>query len=175
MFIPEKFTGKKALVIGAGKSGAAAANLLAARGFKVLLSDAKPKPRLKDQLKILNKKIEVEAGGHTNRVLACGFAVKSPGLSHSSPIIAKLKKNRIPIYSEIEIALAFAGTGELLAVTGTNGKTTTAVLLDKIMERALSARRKVPPLRKCGNPGGGDSDENRPPRRDSYGSFQLPA
>jgi len=151
MFIPEKFKGKKALVIGAGKSGAAAANLLAARGFKVLLSDAKPKQRLKDRLKILNKKIEVETGGHTNRVLACGFAVKSPGLSHSSPIIAELKKNRIPIFSEIETALAFAGTGELLAVTGTNGKTTTAVLLNKIMERALRARGAKSRL--CGNVG----------------------
>ena len=138
-------------MIGAGKSGAAAANLLAARGFEVLLTDAKPKQRLKDRLKILNKKIEVETGGHTNRVLACGFAVKSPGLSRSSPIIAKLKKNRTPIFSEIETALAFAGTGELLAVTGTNGKTTTAVLLNKIMERSLRARGAKSRL--CGNVG----------------------
>ena len=140
MFIPENFKGKTALVIGAGRSGVAAANLLAARGFKVLLSDTKPGPQLKECLKVLNREVTVETGGHSDGVLACGFAVKSPGLSRSSPIIVKLKKNAMPVFSEIETALAFAGTSELLAVTGTNGKTTTTVLLGKILERALKAR-----------------------------------
>lgn len=151
MFIPANFKDKTALVIGAGKSGVAAANLLASRGFKVLLSDNKPLARLKERLKELSGKVEVEAGGHTDRVFSRGFAVKSPGLSHSNPLIVKLKKNRIPVFSEIETALAFSGTSEVLAVTGTNGKTTTTVLLGEIMKRALKARGAKAWI--CGNVG----------------------
>jgi len=150
-FVPEHFKGKKALVIGAGKSGIACANLLAQKGFEVLLSDNKPLNQLKERLKDLCKKVKVEAGGHTDEVMTCGFAIKSPGLSRSNPLIVKLEKHGLPVFSEIETALAFSKTPELLAVTGTNGKTTTTVLLGKIMERALKARRAK--ARVCGNVG----------------------
>ena len=151
MFTPGKFKGKKALVIGAGKSGLACANLLSARGFAVLLSDSKPLAQLKERLKGLNRKVELETGGHTDKTLRCGFAIKSPGLPHSNPLIIKLKKNHIPIFSEIETALAFSRTQELLSVTGTNGKTTTTVLLGEIMDRALRAEGGR--ARVCGNVG----------------------
>ncbi|MFA6434631.1 MAG: UDP-N-acetylmuramoyl-L-alanine--D-glutamate ligase [Elusimicrobiales bacterium] len=152
MFIPEKFKGKKALVIGAGRSGVAAANLLlASGGFRVLLSDNKPLNLLKDRLRGLNAKVEVETGGHTAGVLACGFAVKSPGLPHSHPLIVKLRKNGIPVFSEIETALAFSGTSQVLAVTGTNGKTTTTILLGEIMKRVLKTRGAKAWI--CGNVG----------------------
>ena len=151
MFIPEKFKHKKALVIGAGKSGVACANLLISGGFAVLLSDNKPSGQLKRQIKELNKKVGVETGGHTDKIFSCGFAVKSPGLSHSNPLIVKLKKKRIPIFSEIELALAFSKTSDVLAVTGTNGKTTTTVLLGEIMERALKTRGANAWI--CGNVG----------------------
>ena len=151
MFTPEKFKGKKALVIGAGRSGVACANLLSARGFTVLLSDSKPLAQLKERLKGLNGKVELETGGHTAKTLRCAFAVKSPGLPHSNPLILKLKKNRIPVFSEIETALAFSRAPELLAVTGTNGKTTTTILLGEIMARALKSRGGQ--ARVCGNVG----------------------
>ncbi|MEI7481036.1 MAG: UDP-N-acetylmuramoyl-L-alanine--D-glutamate ligase [Elusimicrobiota bacterium] len=151
MFIPEKFKGKKGLVIGAGKSGVACANLLARGGFKVLLSDTLPLTELKKRLKGLSGKVEVEAGGHTDKFLSCAFAVKSPGVSSSNPLMLKLKKNQIPVFSEIETALAFSGTTEVLAVTGTNGKTTTTVLLGEIMKRALKSRGSKAWV--CGNVG----------------------
>jgi len=150
MFIPENFRGKRALVIGAGRSGAACANLLAANGFDVLLTEEKKAEAVKEKLKGLSRGVKVETGGHGAGVFACGFAVKSPGMSHSNPLIKALKKKKIPVFSEIETALAFSKAGKLLAVTGTNGKTTTTVLLGEIMNAALrpGARALV-----CGNVG----------------------
>ncbi len=139
MFRPEIFKGKKALVIGAGRSGAACANLLAAKGFKVLLTEEKKAEAVKGKLKTLSRSVEVETGGHGKAAFGCGFAVKSPGLARSNPLIAALEKKKIPVFSEVETALAFSGAAKLLAVTGTNGKTTTTVLLGEIMKAALSA------------------------------------
>ncbi|PIU18487.1 MAG: UDP-N-acetylmuramoyl-L-alanine--D-glutamate ligase [Elusimicrobia bacterium CG08_land_8_20_14_0_20_59_10] len=150
MFIPENFKGKGALVIGAGRSGIACANLLAANGFKVLLTESQSTGKIKDRLKKLPRGVKTETGGHTKAVFSCGFAVKSPGLSRSNRLIISLKKKGIPVFSEIETALAFSRAARLLAVTGTNGKTTTTILLGAIMKAALrpGARALV-----CGNVG----------------------
>ena len=150
MFIPDNFKDRTALVIGAGKSGVACANLLAAKGFKVLLTEEKKAEAVRERLKGLARSVRVETGGHGKEAFSCGFAVKSPGLSHANPLVAALKKKKIPVFSEIEIALAFSKAGKLLAVTGTNGKTTTTVLLGEIMNAALrpGARALV-----CGNVG----------------------
>ena len=149
MFIPENFKGKRALVIGAGKSGVACANLLAAKGFDVLLTESRGAADVRDRLKALSRKVKVETGGHGKAAFACGFAVKSPGMSHANPLIKALKKNKIPVFSEIETALAFS-KGRLLAVTGTNGKTTTTVLLGEIMKAALRGKGRA---LVCGNVG----------------------
>jgi UDP-N-acetylmuramoylalanine--D-glutamate ligase len=150
MFLPEKLKGGRALVIGAGKSGVACANLLAGRGFPVLLCDEKTDAELREKLKGLSRGVEIEAGGHSPAALACAFAVKSPGLSHASPLIKALKKKKIPVFSEIEVALAFSRAASLLAVTGTNGKTTTTTLLGELMAASLrpGGRALV-----CGNVG----------------------
>ena len=137
MFNPEKFKNKSALVIGAGKSGVACANLLAANGFKVLLSECKPLKDVKNGLKGLSRTVKLETGGHTNRAFACAFAVKSPGLARSSQVMRTLKKRGVPVFSEVDAALAFSRTKNFLAVTGTNGKTTTTALLGEIMGLAL--------------------------------------
>jgi UDP-N-acetylmuramoylalanine--D-glutamate ligase len=149
MFNPAEFKGKTALVIGAGKSGSACANLLAARGFDVLLTEKKPASEVREKLKGLSRRVRIETGGHSPAALACGFAIKSPGLSHANPLIADLKKSGIPVFSEIEVALAFSA-GRLLAVTGTNGKTTTTVLLGEVMKAALKPRGRA---LVCGNVG----------------------
>jgi UDP-N-acetylmuramoylalanine--D-glutamate ligase len=149
MFTPEDYKGSKALVIGAGKSGAACANLLAARGFNVLITEKKSAAEVKDKLKGLSGRVKVETGGHSKAAFACGFAVKSPGLSHANPLIGELKKRGIPVFSEIEVALAFSA-GKLLAVTGTNGKTTTTILLGELMKAALAPRGRA---LVCGNVG----------------------
>lgn len=149
-FIPTELAKKKALVIGAGKSGVACANLLSARGFKVLLTEEKPDGAVKEKLKGLARAVKTETGGHTQEVFTCGFAVKSPGMSHANPLIVSLKKKKIPVFSEVEIALAFSA-GKLLAVTGTNGKTTTTILLGELMGEAL--RRSGGRALVCGNVG----------------------
>ena len=150
MFLPENFKNKKALVIGAGRSGVACANLLAAKGFEVLLTEGKKAGEVKQRLTKLSRKVKTETGGHTRDVFSCGFAVKSPGMAQANPLIVSLKEKGIPIFSEIEIALAFSRARRLMAVTGTNGKTTTTVLLGQIMNAALrpGARALV-----CGNVG----------------------
>ncbi len=137
-------------MIGAGRSGAACANLLASKGFKVLLTEQKKAAELGGKLKGLSRSVEVETGGHGKGVFTCSFAVKSPGMAHSSPLIAALRNKKVPLFSEIEIALAFSKAGRLLAVTGTNGKTTTTMLLAEIMNAALrpGARALL-----CGNVG----------------------
>ncbi|MHB0997087.1 MAG: UDP-N-acetylmuramoyl-L-alanine--D-glutamate ligase [Elusimicrobiales bacterium] len=148
MFIPENFKDKRALVIGAGKSGVACANLLAAKGFDVLLTEEKKASEVKDRLRKLSRKVKLETGGHGG-AFSCGFAVKSPGLSHANPLIKALKKKKIPVFSEIETALAFS-KGRLLAVTGTNGKTTTTTLLGELMALALKGKARA---LVCGNVG----------------------
>lgn len=147
---PKELKGKRALVIGAGKSGVACANLLAAKGFKVLLTEEKPAAAVKEKLKALKPSVKTETGGHTPEVFTCGFAVKSPGMSHANPLIVSLNQKRIPVFSEVEIALAFSA-GKLLAVTGTNGKTTTTILLGELMGEAL--RRRGRRALVCGNVG----------------------
>ncbi len=150
MFIPGKFKGGRALVIGAGKSGIACANLLAGKGFEVLLTEGKKAAEVKTALEGLSRRVQVETGGHGKAAFSCAFAVKSPGLSHASPLIRALGKHGIPVFSEVEIALAFSRAARLLAVTGTNGKTTTTVLLGELMKEGLrpGGRALV-----CGNVG----------------------
>jgi len=134
MFTLDRYYNKKAAVLGAGKSGIACANLLISKGFSVLVSDSKTKKELSENIKILAKTAELETGGHTDAVLSCDFAVKSPGMPQNSPVITELKLHNIPIYSEVEIAIAFSHCAKLLGVTGTNGKTTTTMLLGSIMD-----------------------------------------
>jgi UDP-N-acetylmuramoylalanine--D-glutamate ligase len=150
MFKPEEFKGKRALVIGAGRSGAACANLLAAKGFDVLLTEKKKAAEIKDKLRGVSQKVKIETGGHSPAAFNCGFAVKSPGMSQANPLITALRKKRVPVFSEIEVALAFSA-GTLLAVTGTNGKTTTTILLGELMKEAL--RRRGRRALVCGNVG----------------------
>ncbi|HOI43876.1 MAG TPA: Mur ligase family protein, partial [Elusimicrobiales bacterium] len=138
-------------MIGAGRSGLAAARLLAARGFRVLLSDSAPMKDLRPKLKGLPVAVEAEAGGHSDKILSCGFAVKSPGLPSHAPVFKKLKAAGIQVFSEIEVALAFSKAGKVLAVTGTNGKTTTTELLGLLMKAA--ARRRGARAFVCGNLG----------------------
>lgn len=135
MFNPSLYKGKKILIIGAGKSGIECANLLISKGYKVLLSESSPKEKIEYNLKKLSPLVEVETGGHTDAVFKCAAAVKSPGISHNSRLILSLKKNKIPVFSETEVAFSFCKSTIFLGVTGTNGKTTTTMLLGEILKK----------------------------------------
>jgi UDP-N-acetylmuramoylalanine--D-glutamate ligase len=150
MFSQEEFRGRKACVIGLGKSGLAAVKLLLQNGFPVFATDSRSLQEIKSTLEKLPQEIEWESDGPSQRISLCGFAVKSPGLPQSSDIIKQIRKWNIPIFSEIEVALAFSKTREIAAITGTNGKTTTSALTGEIFRRALPRGQNV---FVCGNIG----------------------
>ena len=123
----------KHLVIGAGKSGVAAANFLAARGDAVVLSDSKSDPALpypvhKAVTRVFGRQDESLLDGVTQVVL-------SPGVPATIPIIRAAQANHIPVISEIELAYREL-RGTVIAITGSNGKSTTTALTGEILRVA---------------------------------------
>ncbi len=117
----------KIAVLGLGKSGIACANLAVSKGYDVFASDS-GKTRTHKQMN-LNKKVEVEFGKHSQKVLDCDMIIKSPGLPNELEILKQARKQEIPVLSELDFALNFAKPKKIIAVTGTNGKTTTTTLI----------------------------------------------
>lgn len=127
--------GRPVSVIGAAKSGLAVAKALAELGAQVLLSDTQDRARLEKALKAaeLPASVELELGGHSDRVLNADFIVLSPGVPPTIPVLKKATAAGIPILSEIEVAYRLSH-GRRLVVTGSNGKTTTTTLLSRFAE-----------------------------------------
>ena len=123
----------KISVVGLGKSGIACANLAIKKGYEVFASDS-GKNRTHSQMK-LNKKVNVEFGQHSDKILDSDFIIKSPGLPSDLPIFKAAKKRNIKIMSELDFALKFIKPKSIIAVTGTNGKTTTTTLIYKIIKK----------------------------------------
>ncbi|MDR0485329.1 MAG: UDP-N-acetylmuramoyl-L-alanine--D-glutamate ligase [Elusimicrobiota bacterium] len=122
---------KKISVLGLGKSGTAAANLAVKLKYNVLASDAGAEREIKG----LDKKVKLEFNGHSENVLDADFIVKSPGIHRDINIIKKAQKRKIPIISELRFALDHSKFKMLIAVTGTNGKTTVTDLISKIIKK----------------------------------------
>jgi UDP-N-acetylmuramoylalanine--D-glutamate ligase len=142
-FIPKAYRGKKAAILGLGKSGLAAARLLKTKGFQILVSDKRPRKEVKAALGRLAASVSYEGGGHSARLRKAGFAVKSPGLPSHAPIMTELRAAHVPVFSELETALAFCATPDIVAITGTNGKTTTTALTAEIFRLGLPRGRRV--------------------------------
>ncbi|MBI5243834.1 MAG: UDP-N-acetylmuramoyl-L-alanine--D-glutamate ligase [Elusimicrobia bacterium] len=147
-FDPEVFRKRRACVLGLGRSGFHAAALLSRKGFKVLVSDSRSRKELPFARR-LPKGIVLEAGGHGDKALTCGFALKSPGILPQAPILGRIREAGIPIFSELEVSLAFCRSSEIIAVTGTNGKTTTTFMASAILK---AAGRRVHTLGNVGTP-----------------------
>jgi len=129
-----KIKGKKVVILGLGLSGIAAASLAAHKEANVFISDQNSSGNLIDsleELKALN--IKGELGKHSNQIYEADLWVISPGISQDSEIIAKAKEKNIPIVSEIEFASWFT-EAPIIAITGSNGKTTTAHVLEKMVQ-----------------------------------------
>lgn len=123
-----EITGKNITIIGAERSGIAAALLAKKLDAVPFVSDFSETERVRERCKQLELAgIEYELGIHSNRVLNCELAVVSPGVPSNSEIISKLKSAGIKVISEIEFAFNFC-KGKIIAITGTNGKTTTTSL-----------------------------------------------
>ena len=123
------FSGKKVLIIGAGKSGIAAARLLMDENAEVILYDDKKQDETELKNKIgegFNGKLEFEnlSEGSAENL---DYLILSPGVPIDSPLVLRLKKDTVKVIGEVELAY-YHTKGRIVAVTGTNGKTTTTAL-----------------------------------------------
>ncbi|MBL7995960.1 UDP-N-acetylmuramoyl-L-alanine--D-glutamate ligase [bacterium] len=127
---------KNISVIGAALSGIAVAGLLKRKGARVFLSESAPQEqKSKEYVLLQNENMEFEFGGHSDRVLNADWVVVSPGVPGDIPILRKLAVLKIPVYSEIEVASRFLRS-PIIAITGSNGKTTTTALIGEICRKS---------------------------------------
>ena len=139
---PERIRGRRVAVLGLARTGGAVSRMLLSAGAEVLASDRGDTDRLQqnaEQLRDLGAWVEL--GRHTADVLArVDFVVPSPGIAADHPVLVKARTKGVPVFSEIEVAF-WLHAGDVLAVTGTNGKTTTATLLHHMLKQdGLQAR-----------------------------------
>ena len=141
-------SGKKVLVVGLARSGMAAIRVLKKLGAEVTLSESKKKEDIKE-IGFLNEN-NVEIVGQDMSVFErdFDFVVKNPGVPYRSPMMQKLQERNIPVITEIELAYQVAKPQHYIAITGTNGKTTTSTLTYEILRRAFPGKAHL-----CGNIG----------------------
>ncbi len=122
-------------ILGGGESGVGAAVLAKKKGFEVFVSDlGNIKEKYKDVLR--HYELDFEEGKHSNeKILSSGLVVKSPGIPDNAPLIIELKKRGIKVVSEIEFAGKYC-RAKTICITGSNGKTTTTLLMYHIMQKA---------------------------------------
>ena len=139
---------KKVLVVGLARSGMAAIRVLKKLGAEVTLSESKKKEDIKE-IGFLNEN-NVEIVGQDMSVFErdFDFVVKNPGVPYRSPMMQKLQERNIPVITEIELAYQVAKPQHYIAITGTNGKTTTSTLTYEILRRAFPGKAHL-----CGNIG----------------------
>ena len=126
--------GQRVTVVGAARSGLAAARLLAQRGARVTLSDTRSDVPEAEPLRTLG--IELELGGHTVETLThADLVVLSPGVPPGQPAIAAARAQGVPVIGEVELASRWL-LGRVIAITGTKGKSTTTELTGRMLETA---------------------------------------
>ena len=152
--------GKKVLVFGSGISGESAAELLLRQGAGIVLYDGNEKldaaevekkitDSIRDAGDMSAPDLEIVLGAFPEEILGeLSLVVISPGVPADLPIVEKIRQQGIPVWGEIELAYVF-GKGQVLAITGTNGKTTTTALLGEIMS---NDRESVFVVGNIGNP-----------------------
>lgn len=126
---------KRIVILGAGESGAGAAILAAKQGFDVFVSDF---GEIKHQYKLLLDKhhIRWEEKQHTESlILNADEVIKSPGIPDKAPMVKALREKKIPVISEIEFAGRYT-KAKMICITGSNGKTTTTMLIYHILKEA---------------------------------------
>jgi UDP-N-acetylmuramoylalanine--D-glutamate ligase len=123
---------KKIIILGAGESGVGAAVLAKLKGYNVFVSDGGVIAN-NYKLELHESAIDFEEGSHDmERILQADEVVKSPGISEKSAVVCEIRKQGIPIISEIELAFRYKDAAKIIAITGSNGKTTTTALVHHI-------------------------------------------
>jgi UDP-N-acetylmuramoylalanine--D-glutamate ligase len=143
---------KKIVVLGAARSGLAAAKLLQKKQANVFVSDSVAENQKKNEKQMLkDEKIDYEFGQHSNKVFDADMVVLSPGIPIQSKIVQELFTKDIPVYSELEIASWYCAS-PIIAITGSNGKTTTTTMVGEML------RKETPQSIVAGNIGNAFSD-----------------
>ena len=132
-----ELNGKRVLVVGLGRSGVASALFLKSRGAQVTVSDSKPEDQLRNEIPVLlDHGIAVETGRHGDRTFRNqDLIVVSPGVPFGAPPLVQARALGEPVIGEIELASEFIA-GPIVAITGSNGKTTTTTLVGEILSKS---------------------------------------
>lgn len=136
MLLQKNSHNKNFVILGAGESGVGAALLAIKNGYKVFVSDG---GSIKEKYKILltDHHIEFEEGKHDEaRILCAEEIMKSPGIPEKHELIKKIRAAQIPLISEIELAYRFKGESKIIAITGSNGKSTCTSFIFHICKQA---------------------------------------
>ncbi|OPY12258.1 MAG: UDP-N-acetylmuramoylalanine--D-glutamate ligase [Syntrophus sp. PtaU1.Bin005] len=144
-------SGQKTLIIGWGKTGIASARFLAARGVRIAVTDAKDLSLEKDVLPQLGQDLRASVEWvryDTSALSSVDMVVPSPGVPPLHPLLKEALERGIPVVSELELASRYLRT-PMIAITGTNGKTTTTTLIGEILAKS---GRKVFVGGNIGNP-----------------------
>jgi UDP-N-acetylmuramoylalanine--D-glutamate ligase len=128
--------GKRMVILGGGESGVGAALLAKQQGYDTFLSDGSSlKETYRNELQEAG--ILFEEGKHSpEQILSADEVVKSPGIPEENEVVKKIREKKIPVISEIELAFRYKGDSRIIAITGSNGKTTTTALTFHICKEA---------------------------------------
>jgi UDP-N-acetylmuramoylalanine--D-glutamate ligase len=126
--------GRRAVVVGLAKSGVSAARLLAAKGARVTVTDRRPAAALEAARAALGDRVAYALGGHdAAQLTAADLVVVSPGVPLALPELAAARDRGVPVVGEVELAWRFLSHLPLVAITGTNGKSTTTALAGALL------------------------------------------
>jgi UDP-N-acetylmuramoylalanine--D-glutamate ligase len=128
---------RRVLVVGLGRSGVASAFFLQDRGAKVTVSDEKSEAQLQNEIAaLLDRGVSIETGRHGERTFRDqDLIVVSPGVPSDQPQLQQARSMGIPVIGEVELAFRFL-QGRVIAITGSNGKTTTTTLVGEILAKS---------------------------------------